>query len=138
MVKLRLMRIGRKKRPYYRIVAMEVNTPRDGTTLGLVGHYDPLGSKIDVDKEAALLWLNRGAQMTPTVKSLFHNQGVLAHWKGLEFEVREDALTRDKPKRRRKLAAAAGAAEEASATEEETAAEETSAAEEAAANGEDS
>jgi len=118
LVKLRLMRIGRKKHPYYRIVAMEVNTPRDGTTLGLVGHYDPLGAKIDVDEEAALLWLNRGAQMTPTVKSLFHNQGVLAHWKGLEFEVREDALTKDKPKRRRKLAAATGEAEETAADEE--------------------
>jgi len=118
LVKLRLMRIGRKKHPYYRIVAMAVNTPRDGTTLGLVGHYDPLGAKIDVDEEAALLWLNRGAQMTPTVKSLFHNQGVLAHWKGLEFEVREDALTKDKPKRRRKLAATTGEAEEAAAEEE--------------------
>ena len=118
MVKLRLMRIGRKKRPYYRIVAMEVNTQRDGTTLALVGHYDPLDAKIDVDEEAALLWLNRGAQMTPTVKSLFHNQGVLAHWKGLEFEVREDALTKDKPKRRRKLAATTGEAEEATAEEE--------------------
>ena len=126
MVKLRLMRIGRKKHPYYRIVAMAVNTPRDGTTLGLVGHYDPLGAKIDVDKEAALLWLNRGAQMTPTVKSLFHNQGVLAHWKGREFEAREDALTRDKPKRRRKLASATGDAEETSAAEEEAATEENS------------
>ena len=118
MVKLRLMRIGRKKRPHYRIVAMEVNTQRDGTTLALVGHYDPLGAKIDVDEEAALLWLNRGAQMTPTVKSLFHNQGVLAHWKGLEFEVREDALTKDKPKRRRKLTATTGEAEDAAAEEE--------------------
>ena len=125
MVKLRLMRIGRKKSPYYRIVAMDVNTPRDGTTLGLVGHYDPLGAKIDVDKEAALLWLNRGAQMTPTVKSLFQNQGVLAHWKGLESEAREDALTRDKPKRRRKLAAATGEAKETT-SEEEAATEETS------------
>ena len=107
MVKLRLMRIGRKKNPFYRIVAMEVSVARNGSTLGLVGSYDPLKAKVDVDEEAALLWLNRGAQMTPTVKSLFHSQGVLARWKGLEFEAREDALTRDKPKRRRKLATAA-------------------------------
>ena len=107
MVKLRLMRLGRKKLPFYRIVAMEVNAPRDSHTLGLVGFYDPLNSTVNINEEAALSWLNRGAQMTPTVKSLFHSQGVLARWKGLEFKVRENALLRDKPKRRRKLAAAA-------------------------------
>jgi small subunit ribosomal protein S16 len=115
------MRTGRKKRPLYRIVAMEVNVARNGSRLGQVGHYDPLHAKVEIDEEAALLWLNRGAQMTPTVKSLLHSQGVLARWKGLEFTVREDALLKDKPKRRRKLAAAA--AQEETPAEEDAAAQ---------------
>ena len=122
MVKLRLMRLGRKKRPFYRIVAADVTAPRSGGNLAQVGIYDPLEESVQIDEEAAVTWLNRGAQMTPTVKALFHSQGVLATWKGLESRVREDALSKDKPKRRKKLATAtepeADAAEVSDAAEE--------------------
>ena len=126
MVKLRLMRLGRKKRPFYRIVAADVNSPRSGGTLDQVGVYDPLDASVKIDEEAAVLWLNRGAQMTPTVKALLHSQGVLGKWKGFDSTAREDALTKDKPKRRKKLASAAAAppaaeVEETAATEEPTA-----------------
>ena len=101
MVKLRLSRIGKSKQPFYRIVAMNVSSPRNGRALAHLGTYDPLHSSVKIDEERALQWLNNGAQMTETVKALFDSQGLLARWKGLQGMVREDALTRDKPKRRR-------------------------------------
>ena len=107
MVKLRLSRMGKKKRPFYRIVAMNLKAPQQGHALAQVGIYDPISSQVRIDEEKALLWLKRGAVMTNTVRALFDSQGVLARWKGLEPRIREDALTQDKPKRRRKLAAAA-------------------------------
>ena len=107
MVKLRLMRLGKKKRPFYRIVAADVNAPRGGGTLDQLGVYDPIQASVDIDEEAAVRWLNNGAQMTPTVKALLHSQGVLGKWKGFESPVRENALSKEKPKRRKKLAATA-------------------------------
>lgn len=107
MVKLRLKRIGKRKQPYYRIVAAHVSVARNGRALAKVGLYDPLHAKVTIDEERAIEWLNKGAQMTETVADLFHSQGVLARWKGGEGRVRDDALTHDKPKRRRKQAAAA-------------------------------
>ena len=120
MVKLRLSRIGKRKQPYYRIVAMNVTAPRNGRALAEVGTYDPLHASVKVDEERAIEWLNNGAQMTETVAALFDSQGILARWKGQEGTVREDALSHDKPKRRRKLAASAAVAEATPA--EETAA----------------
>lgn len=107
MVKLRLKRIGRKKLPFYRIVAMDVNAPRDGQALGQLGTYDPLKSRISLDEEAMVRWLKLGAQMTDTVRDLLRSQGVLARMQGLEGRVREDALLRQKPKSHKKLADAA-------------------------------
>ncbi|MEW6750830.1 MAG: 30S ribosomal protein S16 [Candidatus Latescibacterota bacterium] len=118
MVKLRLSRLGKKKQPFYRIVAMDVSSGRQGLSLGEVGTYDPLHATIRVDEESALLWLNRGAEMTGTVAALLRSQGVLARWKGREGRAREDALTRPKPARRRKLAATAPAPESAEAKAE--------------------
>ena len=112
MVKLRLKRLGRKKRPYYRIVAIDATSPRDGQALSEVGMYDPLLAKVEVDEEETLRWLNAGASMTGTVRALLKNQGVLARWQGLEGEVSEGFLTGDKPKRIKKLAAAEAAATE--------------------------
>ena len=106
MVKLRLSRIGKRKQPYYRIVAMNVSAPRNGRALAEVGTYDPLHASVKIDTERAIEWLNNGAQMTETVAALFDSQGVLAQWQGREAQVREDALSQDKPKRRRKLGTA--------------------------------
>ena len=106
-VRLRLARYGRKKRPFYRIVAMDVNAQRDGQALGQLGTYDPLKSRISLDEEAMVRWLKLGAQMTDTVRDLLRSQGVLARMQGLEGRVREDALLRQKPKSHKKLAVAA-------------------------------
>ncbi len=119
MVKLRLKRIGKRKQPYYRIVAAHVSVARNGRALAEVGLYDPMNASVKIDEEQAIEWLNKGAQMSETVADLFHSQGILARWKGAEGRVRDDALTVDKPKRRRKKAAAAPA--EQAATEPEAA-----------------
>jgi small subunit ribosomal protein S16 len=124
LVKLRLTRLGKNKQPFYRIVVADVKTGQQGSALDLVGTYDPLHARVAIDEEAALNWLNRGAQMTGTVEALFRSQGLLARWKGIEGKVRPDALSKAKPARRRKLAAAVavpggdqGAAEAAPATQ---------------------
>ena len=107
MVKLRLKRIGKRRQPYYRIVATHASVARNGRTLAEVGLYDPLHASVKIDEERAIEWLNKGAQMSETVADLFHSQGVLARWKGLEGRVRDNALAGDKPKSRRKQKAAA-------------------------------
>ena len=131
MVKLRLKRMGRKKRPFYRIVATPASTSRSGQSLAEVGTYDPITPKIELDVESAVQWLKNGAEMTPTVRTIFTSQGVLAALHGHEVAVKEGAFTSDKPKRRRKLGAAAAApAEEAAEAAAEEAPKEEAAAEE--------
>lgn len=125
MVKLRLKRMGRRKRPFYRIVATTDNLPRSGHSLQELGTYDPVHARFEVDEEAAVDWLKKGAQMTPTVHDLLRSKGILARWRGFEGVDREGALTTDKPQRRKKLGAAAPAeAEEASEESPEAASSE--------------
>ena len=115
MVKLRLKRMGRKKRPFYRIVATTDNLPRSGHSLQELGTYDPVHARFEVDEEAAVDWLKKGAQMTPTVHDLLRSKGILARWRGFEGVDREGALATDKPKRRKKLGAVAPAEAEQAA-----------------------
>ncbi|MFY9421833.1 MAG: 30S ribosomal protein S16 [Bacilli bacterium] len=78
-VKLRLQRFGAKKRPYYRIVAADSRSPRDGRFIEIVGTYHPLDEEntIKIDEEKALKWLNNGAQPTDTVRSLLSRMGIM-------------------------------------------------------------
>lgn len=76
-VKLRLTRMGAKKRPTYRIVASDSRSPRDGQYLELVGTYNPIASETKINEEVALKWLNTGAIPTDTVKSLFSKAGIM-------------------------------------------------------------
>ena len=78
MVKLRLKRMGTTKRPYYRIVAADSRDRRDGSFIELVGTYSPLeDSKISINEEVALKWLNNGAMPTDTVKNLLSKAGIM-------------------------------------------------------------
>lgn len=72
MIKLRLRRMGAKKRPHYRIVATEHTSPRDGRFIESIGHYSPIDNPptIKVDIERAKYWISVGAQPSPTVASL--------------------------------------------------------------------
>jgi len=71
-MKLRLTRIGSKKRPFYRIVAMDSATRRDGRALDYVGHYNPMvePAEIVVNAEKVAYWIERGAQPSDTVAAL--------------------------------------------------------------------
>jgi len=73
-VKIRLTRVGAKKQPYYRIVVTDSRSPRDGKFIENIGNYDPKRepSKIEVDKEKALDWLQKGAKPTNTVQKIFN------------------------------------------------------------------
>ena len=77
-VKLRLTRMGAKKRPTYRIVATDSRRPRDGQYLELVGTYSPVGEcQVKINEEVALKWLKTGAQPSDTVKNLFSKAGIM-------------------------------------------------------------
>ncbi|MBQ3297460.1 MAG: 30S ribosomal protein S16 [Bacilli bacterium] len=76
-VKLRLTRLGAKKRPTYRIVATDSRRPRDGQYLELIGTYQPLDEQVKIDEEKALKWLNTGAIPTDTVRNLFSKEGIM-------------------------------------------------------------
>ena len=78
-VKLRLMRMGAKKAPYYKVVVADSRYPRDGKFIEVVGTYNPVDEKntISVNDEKALKWLKNGAQPTDTVRNLFSKAGVM-------------------------------------------------------------
>ena len=78
-VRIRLQRHGRKKRPFYRLVAADARAQRDGAFLERLGYYNPLTDPADVviDEEKALKWLRRGAQPTDTAKRLLSKRGIL-------------------------------------------------------------
>ena len=72
MVKIRLKRMGAKKRPFYRVIVADSRYPRDGRFLDEIGTYDPMTnpSTVKIDREKAQKWMENGAQPTDTVKSL--------------------------------------------------------------------
>ena len=72
MVKIRMKRFGTKNRLQWRVVVSAVNTPRDGRFIEEIGFYDPLpaNEKFEVKKDRLDYWVKKGAQMTPTLKSL--------------------------------------------------------------------
>ena len=71
-IKLRLTRIGSKKRPFYRIVATNSSTRRDGRPLEFLGYYNPMSNpaKVEIDGEKVKKWLDLGAEASDTVRSL--------------------------------------------------------------------
>jgi len=79
MVKIRLRRMGRRNRPFYRVVVADSRSPRDGKFIDIIGHYDPLTdpATINIDGEKALKWLKDGAQPTDTVRSLLSKLGII-------------------------------------------------------------
>jgi small subunit ribosomal protein S16 len=94
-VKLRLMRVGKKKQPTYRIVAADSRSPRDGRFIEIVGTYQPRSdpSVVTVQKEKALDWLSKGAQPTETVHKLLEISGV---WS--EYEATKPAKKAEHPR----------------------------------------
>ena len=79
MVKLRLKRMGKKHRPFYRIVAADSRSPRDGRIIEEIGTYNPIAkdNTVVLNKEKALEWLQKGAKPTDTVRSILPKEGVM-------------------------------------------------------------
>lgn len=76
-VKIRLKRMGAKKRPFYRLVAADSRSPRDGRFIEIIGTYNPLDGEISVKEEIALKWLNEGAIPTDTAKNVLSKAGIM-------------------------------------------------------------
>ena len=76
--KIRLRRMGAKKRPFYRIVVADSRSPRDGRFIEEIGYYNPLTEPktVKIDDEKAIKWLNNGAKPTDTVDRLFRESGI--------------------------------------------------------------
>jgi len=83
MVKIRLRRVGAKKKPSYRLVVADARSPRDGRFIATIGHYNPLTdpATIVIDEEKALGWLRQGAQPTATVTRLLSKVGIMDKFK---------------------------------------------------------
>ena len=79
-VKIRLARHGAKKKPFYRIVVADSESPRDGKYLENVGTYDPLydPAKVTLKSERIQYWMGQGAKPTDTVRSLLKKEGFFA------------------------------------------------------------
>jgi small subunit ribosomal protein S16 len=78
-VKIRLKRMGTKRRPYYRIVVMDSRAPRDGRTIDEVGLYHPIeaeGKQVSIKEDKVKEWLGKGARPTITVKRLLNKNNI--------------------------------------------------------------
>lgn len=91
-VKLRLTRMGAKRKPFYRIVASDSRRPRDGEYLELIGTYNPNKepAEIKIDEEKALKWLNVGAIPSDTVRSFFKKEGIMKKFAEAKKGKKED------------------------------------------------
>lgn len=78
-VKIRLRRMGSKNRPAYRFVVADSRERRDGASVEMIGHYDPLTdpATVSVDVESLFKWMDQGAQLSETVRSLLKKEGIL-------------------------------------------------------------
>ena len=78
-VRIRLTRMGAKKRPFYRLVAANSEAPRDGKFLEILGSYDPMKDPalITIHKEKVNSWLEKGATLTESARAILKKQGLL-------------------------------------------------------------
>ena len=88
-VKLRLMRMGKKKQPTYRVVAADARSPRDGRFIEIVGTYQPRQdpSVVNIDNDKAVAWLQKGAQPTERVEKLLKISGAWEVFTGVAPDI---------------------------------------------------
>ncbi|MFQ5861323.1 MAG: 30S ribosomal protein S16 [Dehalococcoidia bacterium] len=84
MLRIRLMRVGKKGRPFYRIVVADSRTARSSAFVDRLGQYDPMVDPpaVTLDEEKALLWLQRGAQPSEPVQRILRWKGILEKVEG--------------------------------------------------------
>lgn len=78
-VKIRMRRMGSKRKPFYRLVVADSRAPRDGRFIEEVGYYNPLSDpkQVKIEEERVMDWLQKGAQPSDTVRSLLSNAGIM-------------------------------------------------------------
>ena len=118
MVKIRLRRVGAKKKPSYRLVVADSRAPRDGAFIDVIGHYNPLTNPatIVVDSEKALSWLRQGAQPTATASRLLSKAGIAREPKPAKARVTK----KPKPTTQKSKSAKAGVTKKSKPTKEKT------------------
>lgn len=86
-VKIRMKRMGSKKRPFYRIVVADSRSPRNGRFIQQVGYYNPLTEPVDLklEEEVIMDWLQKGAQPSDTVRNLLSKQGIMQKYHEARF-----------------------------------------------------
>ena len=86
-VKIRLKRMGSKRKPFYRIVVADSRSPRDGRFIEAVGYYNPLTNPVDLklNEEDILNWLQKGAQPSDTVRNLLGSKGIMQKYHAARF-----------------------------------------------------
>lgn len=96
-VRIRLRRMGRKKRPYYRIVVADSRSPRDGRFIETLGTYNSLEDpfQVEVKEDRVYYWLKNGAQPTQTVRSLLRRKGIWLKWDLMKRGVDEAKITEE-------------------------------------------
>ncbi len=96
-VKIRLRRMGRKKQPFYRIVAIDSRARRDGEYLEKIGHYNPLlnPAEVLIDRALAFKWLYNGAQLSDTVRNLFQDEGIMMEWDLRKRKLSDDQVAKE-------------------------------------------
>jgi len=85
-VRIRLTRMGTKKKPFYRIVVADAESPRDGRFIEIVGNYDPKKNpaQVTLKEDRIVDWLSKGAKPTLTVSQLLEKKGVMGKLKEVE------------------------------------------------------
>lgn len=78
-VKIRLKRMGSKRKPFYRIVVADSRFPRNGRSIEQIGTYNPVSEPVQlkIDEEKAVDWMFKGAKPSDTVRNLFSSQGIM-------------------------------------------------------------
>ena len=78
-VRIRMTRMGAKKRPFYRLVAADSEAPRDGRFLEILGYYDPMKEPavVEIHEEKVNYWLEKGARVSESAKALLKKEGVM-------------------------------------------------------------
>ncbi len=124
MVKIRLKRMGAKKRPFYRLVVADSRSPRDGRFIESLGYYDPLPNpaKVVIDEAKVKEWLGKGARPSDSARSLLQQQGILPRPPMVEYPAKPKA---DEKVEAKVEAPAAAAAEADTASDAEPVAEAT-------------
>lgn len=102
-VKIRLKRMGAKKRPFYRIVVADSRFPRDGRFIEEIGYYNPIEEPavIKIDSTLAIKWLKNGAMPTDTVRDLLSKEGIMKQFH--ESKIVKKSTEKDETSKKSKL-----------------------------------